>query len=117
MVKRAFVKTIYVGINSKDFYPEWPVQLRLPRKKLIMNVWRNCPKVTNKLKSVMCSHDIEIHSFDLTPIIKDPEEIDRVKELIRSNYDMFLINHIELLVMSLIKFPKLEYSNVLFYHE
>ena len=82
-----------------------------------MNVWRNCPKVTNKLKSVMCSHDIEIHSFDLTPIIKDPEEIDRVKELIRSNYDMFLINHIELLVMSLIKFPKLEYSNVLFYHE
>jgi hypothetical protein len=26
--KCAFVKTIYVGINTKDFYPEWPVQLR-----------------------------------------------------------------------------------------
>ena len=39
--KRAFVKTIYVGINTKDFYPEWPVQIKIPRKKLILNVWRN----------------------------------------------------------------------------
>lgn len=41
--KRAFVKTIYVGINTKDFYPEWPAHIKIPRKKLILNVWRNCP--------------------------------------------------------------------------
>ena len=68
--KRAFVKTIYVGLNTKDFYPEWPIQLKVPRKKLILNVWRNCPKMTPKIKSEMCRNDINIRLFDLTPIIK-----------------------------------------------
>jgi hypothetical protein len=44
----------------------------------------------------MCRHDINSRLFDLTPIINQKEEIDRVKELIRDNYDKFLINHIEL---------------------
>ena len=59
--KRAFVKTIYVGLNTKDFYPEWPMQLKVPRKKLILNVWRNCQKVTNKSKSDMYHNDININ--------------------------------------------------------
>jgi hypothetical protein len=69
------------------------------------------------MKSVMCNHDIGIQSFDLTPIIKDNEEVTRVKELIRNNYDKFLINHIELLTMSYLKFPKLDFVTVLFYNE
>ena len=39
--KRAFCKTILVDINTKEFYPEYPTQLKVPRKKLILNVWRH----------------------------------------------------------------------------
>ena len=38
--KRAFCKTILVDTNTKEQYPEYPVQMKAPRKKLIMNVWR-----------------------------------------------------------------------------
>jgi hypothetical protein len=38
--KRAFCKTILVDTNTKEQYPEYPIQLKVPRKKLIMNVWR-----------------------------------------------------------------------------
>lgn len=43
--KRAFVKTLHVGLNKKDFYPEWPLAYNVPRKKLILNVWRNSQNV------------------------------------------------------------------------
>lgn len=38
--QRAFVKTTLVEPNTKDHYPEFPVQIRRPRRKLIQNVWR-----------------------------------------------------------------------------
>jgi len=48
--KRAFIKTMFVGTNTKDHYPEWPIAYEKPRKKLILNVWRNCQKITQDLK-------------------------------------------------------------------
>jgi hypothetical protein len=39
--KRAFCKTILVDTNKKETNCEHPAQFELPRKKLIMNVWRH----------------------------------------------------------------------------
>ena len=44
----------------------------------------------------MCRNDIAIESFDLSPIIKQPEEVSRVKNVIRSEYDKFILNFKEL---------------------
>ena len=39
--RRAFIKDIIVGMNHKDFYPEYPIlQDPVKHMKVIQNVWR-----------------------------------------------------------------------------
>ena len=38
---RAFVKDFIVGINTKDFYPEFPLLHGAKSIKTVQNVWRN----------------------------------------------------------------------------
>jgi murein L,D-transpeptidase YafK len=73
--KRAFVKTILVDLNTSDFYPEYPTKIKAPRKKLILNVWRQAKKETRQTLNSMCTNDIEQPGFNLSLVIRDPEEL------------------------------------------
>ena len=85
--KRAFVKTMFVDVNTKDFYPEYPIRIPVPRKKLILNVWRACKKENNDELMRCCTNDIEHEGFNLGLVIRDSEELKRVKNTIRLNYN------------------------------
>jgi len=67
--QRAFVKTTLVEPNTKDHYPEFPVQISRPRRKLIKNVWRRYRKENKQFFDKAFTSTIEIPSFDITPII------------------------------------------------
>ena len=63
-----------------------------------MNVWRQCQVEDKKFDLDTCSQDIDQVMFDLTPIIRDPNEQIRAKDIIRSNFRMFQINFIEKMI-------------------
>jgi len=64
----------------------------------------------------MSRHDISIESFDLSPIIKQSEEVSRVKNEIRNQYDKFILNFKELQSRDDATYPKITFESCTSYH-
>jgi hypothetical protein len=110
--KRAFVKTILVDVNTSDYYPEFPVKIKVPRKKLILNVWRQAKKETKEQLKSMCTNDTEHPGFNLGLVIRDPLELERVVNVVLLNYNQFRCYFIHFILMSE-NYPKIDYITAL----
>lgn len=55
--------------------------------------------------------------FDLSPIVRDENELIRTKDIIRNNFRMFHINFIEKMIneFGLESYPKMSYDTVMSY--
>jgi hypothetical protein len=51
-----------------------------------------------KFDQQTCHRDIDQEEFDLSPVIKDENEIHKTKDVIRSHYRMFHVNFIEKMI-------------------
>jgi hypothetical protein len=62
--QRAFAKDVIVGMNHKDFYPEYPIlQDPVTHTRVVQNVWRHW-KVDDELDDDrLWAHDIEQEKF------------------------------------------------------
>ena len=101
-----------INTNSKDFYPELPEQFKKPRKKLILNVWHNCKHDTEDTNNQMAVLDIETESFEIELFIKNEEDIDKVKQTIRSFYQIYKTAFLELIIKSE-KYPRIDFDTIL----
>lgn len=79
---RAFVKDFIVGINTKDFYPEFPLQHGAKSVKTVQNVWRNWTEDTEE--DCLNSFRIDTNNnaeFDISLFIRKPEDAKRCLDI------------------------------------
>jgi hypothetical protein len=70
--RRAFCKDFIVGLNQKDFYPEYPIlQDPIKHTKVIQNVWRQWREDTTDDNKWSFSHDINADTFNPMIFIKN----------------------------------------------
>jgi len=87
--KRAFIKSVMIGRNTKDFYPEFPKQIREGQKQnMVQNMWRSWKEDTTNRLDHAFEHDVKRKGFDLSPIVKDPVELEEVTAVLQ---DKFLV--------------------------
>ena len=56
----------------------------------------------------MCTNDIENPGFNLSLVIRDPEELERVKNVVMLNYSQFR-SYFYYFILMTDKYPKIDY--------
>ena len=75
--RRAFTKDIIVGMNHKDFYPEYPIlQDPVKRQKVVQNVWRPWHIDTDEENSRMLQIELNSGLFNPSRYIKQKNDLD-----------------------------------------
>jgi hypothetical protein len=66
-----------------------------------------------------CSRDIDQVWFDLSPVIKDQNEIIKTTDVIRKNFKMFQINFIEKMIgeVGYESYPCMNYTTAIGYNQ
>jgi len=68
---------------------------------------------------MVCAQDIDRESFDLSLIIKEPHNVNVVKDMVRTNWMCFYVNFIEKMVTvhGFETYPEMNYLNAMSFHE
>lgn len=96
--ERAFVKTVVIGLNTKEFYPELPRLISTgTKKKLVQNVWRQWCDDTQESLCIAISKDTSAAGFDMGLFVKEPQQLKLLKHLLTEQFQIIQTNYIEIM--------------------
>jgi hypothetical protein len=111
VTEKAYCKDIIVDLNTSDPYPEYPQknieqQDEVQQKKTRANVWRKWKDPTETEMEKACLEDTST-DFDPSLFLKNPDDVERCKELLLDHFDMIQIAFITALSNSGRTFPEI----------
>ena len=98
--ERAFVKDFIVGMNGKDFYPEYPLMHGNQTMKTVQNVWRDWKEDTFEDQAKSYTKITTHKEFDMTKFLKKEGDVDNCLDIILDNFNLIKIYQKELIVGS-----------------
>lgn len=112
MSEKAFCKDVIIELSSQDPYPEFPAKFTeeekeaAPVKRTRANVWRKWrdPKPAELAAAVV--EDMAV-DFDPSLFIKNEEDVEKCKEVLKEHFEMLRIAFLEGQAGSSMSFPEI----------